>query len=137
MRGGGIGCALPWAAGIALAHPGRPIVALSGDGSLLYSAAALWTLAHYRLPAAILVFNNQSYRILKQRTRAIGGHSARSGRYIAMDLDQPPIDFQALAQAHGVAATRATTHAGIAAAFTAALAAQSPSLIEIPVSAAL
>lgn len=134
MRGGGIGCALPWAAGMALAKPGRPIVALSGDGSLLYSAAALWTLAHYQLPAAIVVFNNMGYRILKQRTKAIGGHSAASGRFVAMDLDQPAIDFQALARAHGVAATLATTHAQIAEHFTKALQGQTPTLIEIPVS---
>ncbi len=134
MRGGGIGCALPWAAGMALAHPGRPIVALSGDGSLLYSAAALWTLAHYKLPCAILVFNNSSYRILKQRTKAIGGHSAASGRFVAMDLENPAIDFQALAKAHGVPSHLAITHAEIAEHFQNALKAQGPTLIEIPVS---
>ncbi len=133
MRGGGIGVALPWAAGMALARPGRPLVVLSGDGSLLYSAAALWTLAHYKLPVAIVVFNNSSYRILKQRTQAIGGHSAASGRFIGMDLSHPPIDFMALASAHGVLASRACTHQAIADQFRQALTATGPTLIEIPV----
>ena len=136
MRGGGIGVALPQAAAIKLANPGRPVVALSGDGSLMYSAAALWTLAHYKLPVVTIVFNNSSYRILKQRTRAIGDHSAREGVFVAMDLEDPPIDFMALAQAHGVQGVRAESIPALIAAFTAALASDAPTLIEVPVARA-
>ena len=32
--------------GAALAAPDRPIVAIVGDGSAMYTAAALWTLAN-------------------------------------------------------------------------------------------
>ncbi len=133
MRGGGIGVALPQAAGIALANPGRPVVALSGDGSALYSAAALWTLAHYKLPVVAVILNNRGYRILKQRTRAIGDHSARTGEFIAMDIEAPAIDFMALAKAHGVAGVRADTLEDVRAAFTAALASDTPTLIEVTV----
>ena len=131
MRGGGIGVAIPQAAGIQLANPGRPVVVLSGDGSAMYSAAALWTLAHYNLPVVTIIFNNRGYRILKQRTRAIGGHSAETDTYIEMDIDTPGIDFMALATAHGVAGIRAETLADVDAAFTAALASTAPTLIEI------
>src|SRR5439155_2858916 len=48
-RGGGIGQALPGALGVKLAHPGRPVVAISGDGSAMYSIQALWTAAHHDL----------------------------------------------------------------------------------------
>ncbi len=137
MRGGGIGVALPQAAGIQLAHPDRPVVVLSGDGSAMYSAAALWTLAHYRLPVVAVIFNNRGYRILKQRTRAIGGHSAETGDYVAMDIDAPAVDFMALAQAHGVAGVRAETLAEVRAAFVAALASNAPTLIEVVVSSSL
>ncbi len=133
MRGGGIGVAIPQAAGIQLAHPGRPVVALSGDGSAMYSSAALWTLAHYRLPVVVIIFNNRGYRILKQRTRAIGDHSARLDSYLAMDIDYPAIDFLALAAAHGVAGVRAETLADVRAAVTAALASDAPTLIEVVV----
>ena len=133
MRGGGIGVAMPQAAGIKLANPDRPVVVLSGDGSALYSAAALWTLAHYKLPVVVVIFNNRGYRILKQRTRAIGDHSARTDTFIAMDIDEPAIDFMALAKAHGVAGVRADTLDAVAAAFTAALASTTPTLIEITV----
>ena len=133
MRGGGIGVALPQAAGIQLAHPDRPVVVLSGDGSAMYSAAALWTLAHYKLPVVAVIFNNRGYRILKQRTRAIGGHSAETGEYVAMDIDEPAVDFMALAKAHGVAGVRAETLDAVRAAFVAALASDAPTLIEVTV----
>lgn len=133
MRGGGIGVALPQAAAIKLAKPERPVVALSGDGSLMYSAAALWSLAHYKLPVVTIIFNNSSYRILKQRTRAIGDHSARENRFVAMDLTEPAIDFMALATAHGVQGVRVESIPALIEAFTAALASDTPTLIEVPV----
>lgn len=137
MRGGGIGVAVPQAAAIQLANPGRPVVALTGDGSLMYSAAALWTLAHYRLPVVTIVFNNAGYRILKQRTRALGDHSARENRYVAMDLTEPAIDFMALAKAHGVAGVAASSIPALIAALRAALARDTPTLIEVPVARAV
>jgi benzoylformate decarboxylase len=133
MRGGGIGVALPQAAGIALGKPGRPVIVLSGDGSALYSAAALWTLAHYRLPVVAVIFNNRGYRILKQRTKAIGDHSAQTGTYVAMDIEDPAIDFVALATAHGVAAERVETLDALADAFTRGLKGGKPVLIELVV----
>jgi benzoylformate decarboxylase len=137
MRGGGIGVAIPQAIGAQLAHPGRPVVVLSGDGSAMYSAAGLWTLAHYRLPVVTIIFNNRSYRILKQRTRAIGGHSAASDTYVEMDIEHPAIDFMALAQAHGVAGTRAETLPEVRDAVLAALASELPTLIEVVVARAV
>jgi len=131
MRGGGIGVAMPQAIGIKLAHPDRPVVALTGDGSAMYSSAALWTMAHYRLNIVTIVFNNRSYRILKQRTRALAGHSAASGDYIAMDFTDPPIDFIALAAAHGVDGVRAVTLAELRAAMARGLTGQGPLLIEV------
>jgi benzoylformate decarboxylase len=133
MRGGGIGVAIPQAAGIQLANPGRPVVVLSGDGSAMYSAAGLWTLAHYKLPVVTIIFNNRGYRILKQRTRAIADHSARENQYIAMDIENPAIDFMALAKAHGVHGVRADTLDEVRAAVSTALAADTPTLIEITV----
>lgn len=131
MRGGGIGVALPQAIGIKLAHPDRPVVALSGDGSAMYSIQALWTAAHERLPIVAIIVNNRSYRILKQRTRAIGGHSAAVGAYVAMDLGDPPIDFVALAEAQGVRGERVATLPELRDALGRALAGDAPVLIEV------
>ena len=109
LRGGGIGWGLPAAIGIKLALPDRPVVALVGDGSALYTCQALWTAAHERIPVVFVILNNASYRILKQRVHALRGHAAQTDTYVGMDLVDPPIDFVALARAFGVAAERTAT----------------------------
>ncbi len=137
MRGGGIGVALPQAIGIQLAHPDRPVVALSGDGSAMYSIQALWTAAHYRLPIVVVIVNNRSYRILKQRTRVLAGPSAASGTYVGMDLIDPAIDFVALAEAQGVAAERVATLPDLAAALARGFERAGPRLIEVEIDSAI
>src|SRR2546422_10882009 len=86
LRGGGIGWGLPAALGGKLALPRRPVVALVGDGRAMYTAQALWTAAHESLALVYAIFNNASYRILKERTKALKGFSAEDDRYVAMDL---------------------------------------------------
>src|SRR4029079_19467411 len=65
LASGGIGFAVAGAVGISLAQPGRPVVAIIGDGSAMYGIQALWTAAHLKLPITYLITNNSSYRILK------------------------------------------------------------------------
>jgi len=131
MRGGGIGWGLPAAVGVKLALPDRPVLALIGDGSTLFNCQALWTAAHERLAVVFLILNNGAYRILKQRTNALRGHAAQTGRYVAMDLDDPPIDFVALANSMGVRAERAATLDEVRKSLAAALAAAGPTLIDV------
>ncbi len=133
MRGGGIGWALPAAIGIKLGLPQRPVVALVGDGGSLYTIQALWTAAHERVPVIAVVLNNRSYRILKQRTRALGGHSAASGKYLAMDLVDPEIDLVGLSRAFGVAAMTATTIPEVTTAVADGLSSGRPLLIDAAV----
>jgi benzoylformate decarboxylase len=109
MRGGGIGWGLPAAVGIKLAVPDRPVVALVGDGSAMYTCQVLWTAAHERTGVVFVILNNGSYRILKQRTQALRGHAAQTGIYVAMDLIEPRIDYVGLARSLGVEAERAGT----------------------------
>jgi benzoylformate decarboxylase len=131
MRGGGIGWGLPAAVGVKLALPDRPVLALIGDGSAMFNCQALWTAAHERLAVVFLILNNGAYRILKQRVNALRGHAAQTGRYVAMDLDDPPIDFTALAHSMGVRAERAVTLDEVRKALSAALAAEGPTLIDV------
>jgi benzoylformate decarboxylase len=109
LRGGATGWALPAAIGVKLALPTRPVIALIGDGGAMYTCQALWTAAHGRVAVTFVVFNNKSYRLLKQRLYAAQGDSARMDRYLGLELDDPPIDFVQLAQALGIAAERANT----------------------------
>jgi benzoylformate decarboxylase len=138
MRGGGIGWGLPAAVGIKLALPDRPVVALVGDGSAMYTIQALWTAAHERLGGLVFVIlDNGSYRILKQRANLLRGHAAQTGRYVGMDLRDPAVDFPALAGALGIAARRAETPAEVAALVREGCASGAPLLVQAPIDPAL
>lgn len=102
LASGGIGFAMGGAVGISLALPQRPVVALVGDGSAMYSIQALWTAAHCKRPITYVIANNRSYRILKERLKAFRG----TDRFVGMDLREPDIDFVALATSMGVRAAR-------------------------------
>ncbi len=109
LRGGGIGWGLPATIGAKLAHPDRPVVGLIGDGSSMYTVQALWTAARYKIGAIFVIFNNTSYRILKQRLHNMRGLAEQADSYVGMELVDPKIDFVSLARSLGVAAERAKT----------------------------
>ena len=94
LRGGGIGWGLPAALGVKLALPDRPVVALVGDGSAMYTCQALWTAAHDKIAVVFVIFNNTSYRILKQRLHAQRGLAAQVDRFVGMELVDPAIDYR-------------------------------------------
>jgi benzoylformate decarboxylase len=129
LRGGGIGWGLPAALGVKLAQPHRPVVALVGDGSSMYSFQTLWTAARENLAVLYVIFNNASYRILKQRVWALKGFAAQDDRYVGMDLE-PPIDFIGLAKSLGVPAERVEKTADVSGAVTRGFAAGGPYLID-------
>jgi benzoylformate decarboxylase len=131
LRGGGIGWGLPAAIGVQLALPGRPVVGLIGDGSAMYTCQALWTAARYRVGVTFVILNNSSYRILKQRTHAMKGFAADADRYIAMDLDDPRVDFVRLAGSLGVPAERIEKAADVGPALHRALASSGPTLLDV------
>jgi len=126
LASGGLGFGMSGAIGISLAQPGRPVVAAIGDGSALYSVQALWTAAHLKLPITYLIINNRSYRIIKERLVAL----RNSDRFVAMDMNDPSIDFVGVAQGFGIAARRVTEPGTIAAALRDAIASGAPNLIE-------
>src|SRR2546426_218140 len=130
IRGGGIGWGLPAALGVKLALRDRPVLALVGDGSAMYTNQALWTAARESLAVVYVIFNNASYRILKQRTRALKGFSAEDDRYVGMDLE-PLIDFVGMARALGVPGERVEKTPEIAPAIGRAFASSGPYLIDV------
>jgi benzoylformate decarboxylase len=111
----------------------RPVVGLIGDGSAMYSFQGLWTAAHYELAVVFLICNNHGYRILKERTHALGGFSAQTGTYVGMDLEQPEIDFISLARALGVPAERCDTLGALKQLLQHALDLGGPFLIDVQV----
>jgi len=134
-RGGGIGQALPGALGVKLAHPGRPVVAVSGDGSAMYSIQALWTAAHHDLAIVFVIVNNREYRILKHNMdtyrQRFGAKPDRG--YPNMDLVAPDLGFVDLARGMGVEGARVTTPGELRPALETALAARRPFLLDVAI----
>lgn len=132
MRGGGIGWGMAAAVGVKLAQPERPVVALIGDGSALYSYQALWTAANQKLQGLVyVILNNSSYRILKQRTRALRSAADKTKAFLAMDIDQPAVDYTALSRSFGLEARIITEFAEIRPALEWGLSADRPVVIDI------
>ena len=129
LASGGIGFALPGAIGIQLAQPERPVLAIVGDGSAMYSIQALWTAAHLKLPITYLITNNRSYRIIKERLLSFHGND----RFVGMDFREPPLDFVGLARSMGMPATRIDDPADLGPAVRESMASGGPSLLDVAV----
>jgi benzoylformate decarboxylase len=73
---GGLGFALPAAAGLKLALPDRTVVAVVGDGSSLYSIQALWSAARYDAGAVFVILVNGGYAVMDRLAEQFGGAPA-------------------------------------------------------------
>ncbi|CPR21028.1 thiamine pyrophosphate-binding protein [Brenneria goodwinii] len=132
LRGGALGWGMPAAVGCSLGLGRAPVVSLVGDGAALYSPQSLWTAAHENLPVTFIVMNNRQYNVLKNFMRSQQHYlAAQTERFIAMDLVNPEIDYQALARSMGVTARRITRAADIAPAVEAGIHSGQANLIEI------
>ena len=130
LASGGIGFAMAGAIGISLALPDRPIVALVGDGSAMYSIQALWTAAHLKRPITYVIPNNRGYKILKQRLMSFRG----TDKYIGMNITDPAIDYVKLSESMGVPAIRIEDPGDLKDALTQAARSNRTNLIEVMVS---
>jgi acetolactate synthase-1/2/3 large subunit len=129
--GGAIGQGLPVALGAAIAAPDRTVVALQSDGSGLYTAQALWTMARERCHVVVLIAANNVYNVLRTELGRHGNHDLGTQASGLTSLGDPALDWTALAQGFGVPATRATTVGELAEQFAAAAASPGPHLIEM------
>ncbi|MFT3818621.1 MAG: acetolactate synthase large subunit [Rubrivivax sp.] len=130
VMGGAIGWGLPGAVGAALGAPGRPVLALEGDGSAMYTLQALWTMARESLPVVVLVFANRAYRILQGELQGVGARISGHKAADLLSLDRPPLDWLALARGHGVPGVRVDTAQALLQALRDGFASRGPWLIE-------
>ncbi|HET9693167.1 MAG TPA: acetolactate synthase large subunit, partial [Steroidobacteraceae bacterium] len=130
LTGGAIGQGLPCAVGAAVACPDRPVLALIGDGSAMYTIQALWTMAREKLNVVAVILNNRSYAILNVELQRVGAASAGPKAKSQLDLGEPAIDFVQMGVGLGVPSVRATTTADFVAALEHALRTPGPHLIE-------
>jgi acetolactate synthase-1/2/3 large subunit len=107
--------------------PGRRVVCVSGDGSILMNIQELATLAELDLPVAVLVFNNAQLGLVRQQQELFYGR-----RYEAAHFTAVP-DFAALARAFGIRGLRLEPGCDPLGRLAAALAAPGPCVIDIPI----
>ncbi|NUT25024.1 MAG: thiamine pyrophosphate-binding protein, partial [Streptomyces sp.] len=99
--GGGLGWGIGAAVGRALAEPGRPVVAVLGDGSSLFGLQGLWSAARQAAPVLFVVMNNGAYRTVQETYESMGGKGVCPGTELG------PLDFTRAAAFFGVDAVRA------------------------------
>ncbi|MEW6047906.1 MAG: thiamine pyrophosphate-dependent enzyme [Bacillota bacterium] len=130
---GGLGWGLPAAVGLKLAFPERPVVAVIGDGSVMFGVQGLWTAARYGAGVKFVVLNNAGYGILKAFARTF--YPGTEERIPGLDL--PGLHLSELARAMGVQAERVESPDGVEPALRRALEAPGPYLVDVAVSRAV
>jgi acetolactate synthase-1/2/3 large subunit len=123
---GTLGSGFPTALGAKVAHPDRPVVAITGDGGFMFGVQELATAVQFKIGVVTLVFNNNSYGNVRRDQR-----ERFDGRVVAADLVNP--DFVKLAESFGVGAARVTSPETFRPALEKALADGGPCLIEVEV----
>ncbi len=135
LRGGALGWGMPAAVGFSLGLGKKPVVSLVGDGAAMYSPQALWTAVHENLPVTFIVINNMEYNVLKNFMRSQAHYtSAKTDRFIAMEINNPAIDFIALAKSMGMQGQRVQLADDIESTVSRAIQSQKANLIEIIIS---
>jgi acetolactate synthase I/II/III large subunit len=110
--GGSLGWTGGAAIGMKLAAPGKTFVALTGDGSYMFSQPSTvhWMARRYRTPFLQIIYNNRGWKAPKFSALAVhpDGFASR-----AEDLDlsfDPPPDYSGIAAAAGGAYARVVKH---------------------------
>ena len=111
-RGSALGWGLPAAVGAKLADRGRRVMALQGDGSLLFGAQALWTAAHEGLGVALVVADNGGYEILRAGLEGLTGRP--EGAWPGLALAEPRLGLEEICRGYGASAARVERQADLA-----------------------
>jgi acetolactate synthase-1/2/3 large subunit len=110
MTSGGLGTmgyGMPAAIGAQIAHPGRLVVDIAGEASILMNIQELGTAVQHRLPVKVFILNNEYMGMVRQWQELLHG-----GRYSESYSDALP-DFVKLAEAFNAVGLRATKPAEI------------------------
>lgn len=120
---GSMANAMPMAIGAALACPGRQVIALCGDGGISMLLGDLATIAQYKLPIKIVVFNNRSLGMVKLEMEVAGLPDWQT------DMYNP--DFAKVAQAMGIKGITVTDPDNVEQAIKEAFLFKGPVLIDV------
>lgn len=127
---GHLGWGLGAAIGAALASPKRRVVACLGDGSAMFGIQGLWTLAKYRVPLLVIVFNNRAYMAVKNQFRG-PEERIRIAAEMGAELVGPEINFSRLAETFGIFGQRVEQPEAIEPALKRALEQSGPAVLDV------
>ena len=97
---GTLGYGLPAAMGASLGQPTLPVVALVGDGGMMFTLSELACAVEEKLPVIVLLWHNHGYEEIRRFMDNAGV------RRLGVDLQAP--DFQTLAAGFGCSTRRVT-----------------------------
>ena len=97
----------------------------------MYTIQALWTQARENLDVVNVIFSNRSYAILELEAQRVGIDAAKNFIGPLFQLDNPKLDFCALAGAMGVKSCRASTAEEFNEYFAKGVDSKGPLLIEV------
>ena len=73
---GSMGYAIPMAIAVAIANPGREVIAVDGDGGFMFNIQELETIHRLQLPIKFFVLNNDGYSSIRASQAAYFGHAS-------------------------------------------------------------
>jgi pyruvate dehydrogenase (quinone) len=123
---GSMANALPQAIGAQVSHPGRQVLALSGDGGLAMLMGDLLSLRQLKAPVKIVVFKNNSLAFVELEMKAAGLID------FGTDLENP--NFAKMAESAGLLGLTAETPDQVRPMIAALLEHDGPALLEVPIS---
>ena len=122
---GSMANALPQAIGAQISHPGRQVIALSGDGGFSMLMGDLLSLRQLNLPVKVIVFNNGSLGFVELEMKATG--------FLQHGTDLVNPDFAKIAEGAGVLGLHVDDPEGVRPALEQAIAHDGPVLVDIAV----
>jgi len=128
--GGSIGFGTPVSVGAAIACPHRPVLCVVGDGSAMYTFQSLWTQVREGLNVTTIVCANKKYQILQNEFNYVGAGVPGPNALSMLNIDNPTLDWVALAKGMGVSGVRVATAEDLCRAIDRGLAEAGPYLIE-------
>jgi benzoylformate decarboxylase len=131
--GGYLGWGLGAAIGATLASRGRRVVACLGDGSSMFGLQGLWTLAKYRVPLLVVVFNNRAYMAVKNQFRG-SEERIRLAAELGAELVGPELNFARLAESFGIFGQRVEQPEQIQPALKRGLEHSGPAVVDVVIS---
>jgi pyruvate dehydrogenase (quinone) len=114
---------LPYSVAAALAHPGRQIICLSGDGGFTMLMGEIATMVKYDLPVKVVVFKNNTLGQIKWEQMVMEGNPE-------FGVELQPIDFTLFARACGAAGFTCDDPEKIDSVLQEALATPGPAVVE-------